>query len=363
MNQLNSRHLIFVIFGISIVALKTYPNIVILFAGRDSWIAVLIASILLFLFTIYIILICQKTETYNIYEIYDFALGKKLSTILLSLLYLTIFLTLIECSSIESSSIHENLFIETPPWYILIFFVMVGFYSINKGLNAVIIITVIGISFIMLAGMNLGIMTIKFKDNKFLFPILENGFDLNFLIATIKALGGYSSIFLFLPFLINLDTKERKHLTKSVIIALIIVIQMEILSMTGIITTFGPKRAINIWYPKLIQTQLVGYFGFLESGEFFVLLQMVGGWFVKYLLTFYTLLTLSKEFNFLSKYTTLIVSILVYIISFFIIRNAFFLLKFLNYYNYISLINFIIIPFFVFTLFIVKFNKKQKRLF
>lgn len=359
MDKLNARHFIFIILGTSIVALKTYPNIIIDYGGRDSWIAVSIASLLILLFTVYILWICKKTNTYNILEIYNSALGQRLGTIFLFLFIFTLLLTLIESSSIEANAMHQNMLLETPPWYILLFFIVVAIYSVSKGIPSIIIITILGIMFIMFAGINLGIMTIKYKESKYLFPILENGLDLNFWIATLKSLGTYAGVVIFLPFLVNIDEKEQHKLMKNSIIALIIVIQMEIISMTGVITTFGPKRAMSIWYPKLIQTQLVSYFGFLESGEFFVMLQMVGGWFIKYILAFYGLINLLKEFNLISKYSIYIISVLTFLFSFLISKNSFILLKFLIYYNYISLVNFIIIPFIVYTIFLIKFNVKN----
>lgn len=359
MDKLNARHFIFIILGTSIVTLKTYPNIIIDYGGRDSWIAVSIASLLILLFTVYILWICKKTNTYNILEIYSSALGQRFGTIFLFLFIFTLFLTLIESSSIEANAMHQNMLLETPPWYILLFFIVVAIYSVSKGIPSIIIITILGIMFIMFAGINLGIMTIKYKESKYLFPILENGLDLNFWIATLKSLGSYAGVVIFLPFLVNIDEKEQHKLMKNSIIGLIIVIQMEIISMTGVITTFGPKRAMSIWYPKLIQTQLVSYFGFLESGEFFVMLQMVGGWFIKYILAFYGLINLLKEFNLISKYSVYIISVLTFLFSFLISKNSFILLKFLIYYNYISLVNFIIIPFIVYTIFLIKFNVKN----
>lgn len=359
MDKLNARHFIFIILGTSIVALKTYPNIIIDYGGRDSWIAVSIASLLILLFTVYILWICKKTNTYNILKIYNSALGQRLGTIFLFLFIFTLLLTLIESSSIEANAMHQNMLLETPPWYILLFFIVVAIYSVSKGIPSIIIITILGIMFIMFAGINLGIMTIKYKESKYLFPILENGLDLNFWIATLKSLGTYAGVVIFLPFLVNIDEKEQHKLMKNSIIGLIIVIQMEIISMTGVITTFGPKRAMSIWYPKLIQTQLVSYFGFLESGEFFVMLQMVGGWFIKYILAFYGLINLLKEFNLISKYSIYIISVLTFLFSFLISKNSFILLKFLIYYNYISLVNFIIIPFIVYTIFLIKFNVKN----
>ncbi|MCY6371856.1 GerAB/ArcD/ProY family transporter [Clostridium ganghwense] len=356
MSKLNCRHFIFIILGTTIVGLKTYPNLIIQHAVRDSWIAVSIASVLIFLFTIYILWICKKTNTYNLSEIYNSALGKILGPICLFFFILTLFLTLIESSSIESNALRENLLLDTPSWYILLFFILIAIYSINKGLRALLMITIFAIITIMFAGINLGIMTTKYKQSKYLFPILENGLDLNFWIGTLKSLGCYSSIAIFLPFLVDINKKERHKLIKNSIIALIIVIQMQIISMTGIITTFGPKRALSIWYPKLIQTQLVSYFGFLESGEFFVMLQMVGGWFIKYILTFYAFLNLLKEFNISNEYNIYISSSAVLLSSFFISRNIFTLYKFLDYYIYISLINFIAVPLIIFTIFLIKYK-------
>lgn len=49
MDKLNTKHLMFIIWGTSIVAMKTYPNVFIINGGRDSWISVIIASIILFI--------------------------------------------------------------------------------------------------------------------------------------------------------------------------------------------------------------------------------------------------------------------------------------------------------------------------
>ena len=48
MDKLNTKHLMFIIWGTSIVAMKTYPNVFIVNGGSDSWISVIIASIILF---------------------------------------------------------------------------------------------------------------------------------------------------------------------------------------------------------------------------------------------------------------------------------------------------------------------------
>jgi spore germination protein (amino acid permease) len=355
MAKLNSRHFIFIIMGTSIVSLKTYPNLIIKEAGRDSWIAVILASVIIFFFTLYILWICKKTNCYDLFKIFT-SLGKVPGTILLFLYCISLFLTLIESSSIQASSMHENMLLETPPWFILLFFLLTSVYSIKKGLKALVIISVLGITFIMFAGMNLGVMTIKYKNPKYILPILAYGLDLDFWVATLKAVASYASITVFLPFLSKISDKPK--LIKNTMIALIIVIQMEIISTMGVITSFGPKRAQNIWYPKLIQTQLVSYFGFLESGEFFVMLQIVGGWFIKYILTFYALLTFLKKLEIFNKYSLYIITLLVFFISYWVSKDIFTLFKLLDYYLYIALLGFLLIPFIVFTVFLFKSTKR-----
>ncbi len=79
--------------------------------------------------------------------------------------------------------------------------------------------------------------------------------------------------------------------------------------------TFGPEKVITFSYPKLLQTQQVSYFRFLTLGELYVMLQMLGGWMLKYLITFYGILIILKGFNLKRKhliYLTYIISGLIY---------------------------------------------------
>lgn len=361
MGKFNSKQFLFIILGTCIVSFKTYPNIVINYGKRDAWIATLIASILVFIFYIYILKICLKTNSYNVHKIYTYALGDTLGNIFYVFFIFTMFLTLIESSAIEANSMHQNMLLETPPWYILLFFVISAGYAVSKGLRPLILITIVGIVFVMLAGINLGVLTAKYKENKYLYPILQYGFNKDMIIATIKSLGMYSAVGITFPYL-N-EVFDKKNIIRGSIVGLLIVLQMEIYSIIGVITTFGYKRAVTIYYPKLLQTQLVKHFDFLESGELFVMLQIVGGWFIKYCITFYALLKLLEAFNIKSKKSSIgIISVSVFVISYFAEKNSFKFLNFLIYYNYISLINFIIIPGIIFTVYYIKKadNKSRK---
>ncbi|WP_298836163.1 endospore germination permease [Clostridium sp.] len=356
MDKLNTKHLIFIIWGTSIVGMKTYPNVFIINGGRDSWISIIIASIIILFYFIYLLFVCKKTNSYDMVKIYRKALGKTFGDLFLILFILTLVLTLIESSSVEANALHLNMLSETPIWFFLLFILIPAIYVVKKGTRAITITTIVGISIIMFAGINLAILTAKYKHYSYLLPIMANGISKSFILSIIKALGCYGSIAICLPFLTRIYNKSK--IIKHCIIAILIVIQMEIVANIGLISTFGVARVLTINYPKLLQTQLVDYFGFIEGGEFYVMLQMVGGWFIKYVLDLSAILILLQKLSFFNKYWVYIISLFVFIISYFISAKVLVLYKFLDFYVYFSVISFILIPTIIFS--ISLFNNRQK---
>lgn len=357
MDRFSPKHFLFLILATAIVSLKTYPTIFIRDVGRDSWVGMIAASMIIFVFFTYIISIWKKHNNYSLTKIYETALGKKLGKLFIYMFIFSLFVTLVESAAAESNSMHTNMLNETPQWYLLIFFIGPALYTVRKDLVAVISVTIIGIVLIMIAGINLGILTAKYKKFQLLFPIFQNGITSGFFISTTKMLGLYGCVSISLPYLSKIF--DSKKMIKYTIIGLIILIQMQIVSVTGLIMTFGPQRVDVMNYPKLLQTQLVSYMRFLEFGELYVMLQILGGWLLKYLITFYGLLILLRELNIKRKaviYLSYILSVLVFIFSYALSNNLFILFDFFNVYSYFCLINFVIIPLFVFIL----FNKKTK---
>jgi spore germination protein (amino acid permease) len=342
----------FIIWGLIIVSIKTNINVFIREGGRDSWISMMFASFTILFFLMYVLKIFINNKDLNFVKVYKTALGNFLGSIFLFLLILTMFLTLIEAASVESNSMHTNLLIETPPWYLTMFFIIPAIYTVKKGVTPIIGVCIIGILFAMFAGINLVILTSKYKDYNYLLPVLKNGFTTGMFRAYIKSLGFYGNVLVLFSYFSFV--KDKKSIKKYCLVAILIVIQMHIVSMVGAIASYGADRVVNISYPKLNQTQEINYFGFLESGEFFVMFQIIGGWFVKYTLSFYALLKTLNEMNIKNKYLIYIISLLVFILTYFTATNIFFLNKFLNFYAYVCLINFIIIPFIMVTIFKIR---------
>ncbi|WML36915.1 endospore germination permease [Clostridium sp. OS1-26] len=285
MDKLNFKHLFFIICATTIPALKTYPQIFMRYAKKESWISVIIAGIIIILYFNYIIKICVKNNCFSLHEIYTNALGKLLGNLFLILFLFTLFLSLLGSASLETSVVHFNLFVESPNWYIALFIILPGLYTVLKGKNAVIIVIMVSIIISVINGINLYMLTYHFKEYKRLFPVFEKGINLDFFIGTAKALGLYASASIALPYIAQIKDKERVR--RCAVFTLIFVVQMIIVSIDGILVTFSVERANVIIFPKLIQTQLISYFGFIASGEFYVIFQVISGWFAKYVATFF----------------------------------------------------------------------------
>jgi spore germination protein (amino acid permease) len=349
MDTFSSRHYIVIIFTTTIVSLKTYPTVYLIYGKRDSWIAMIIASLMFFLFFMTMIKIWKKAKVLNMVEMYTKALGNKAGKVFIYLFISTLLLTLTESAAVEANSMRSNMLLDTPVWYFLLFFIFPCLYMVRQDIVAIVIICVVMILLIFLSGINLAILTAKYKRFEYLFPVLEEGINLNFIICIVKIFGLYSCIAISIPYLSIIEDKLK--LTRDVVIALLVVIQMQIVSVSGLVMTFAPQYLTNLSYPKLTQTQLVSYQRFLEYGELYVLFQMLGGWLLKYIVTFYALLLLLKDLNFSTKKLKIAaysISLLVYIGSYYLARDTFFLFRFLSLYSFICLLSFALIPFCVF---------------
>jgi spore germination protein (amino acid permease) len=355
MNKFNGSHLFFILTGITIISMKTYPTIYTTIGGRDSWISVICSGLILFAFAYIIITISKKNNNFNIREIYCTALGKTLGTIFLCFFMFSMFLTLVECSSVEANSMHTNMLHDTPPWFFIAFLIIPAIYTIVKGRNSVIIVTIVAIALIIIAGISLAILTQQYKHIQYLFPIMGNGITMHFAGSIVKSLAYLSSFSIILPMLTEFNNKNS--LRKYIGWTLVFIIQLAIVSTIGVLTTFGPARLNPIYYPKTIQAQLINYFEFLEGGELYVLLQLLGGWYIKYILTFLSIDMLLEKFNIKNKLIIFIITALVGISAYFCSSNTILLFKLLNIYLNIILVNYFIIPLIVFIIYHFR-NKK-----
>ncbi len=359
MDRFNGRHFALLIMGVAIVSLKTYPGIFLRNGSRESWIAIVIASLLIFFIYMYIINISEKNSRPNICQVYQTAFGNIIGNIAICIFIATLILTLIECSSVEANSMRENMLVETPNWYFLLFFIIPIIYVIFKDLTAIVMVTSIGIVLIILAGTNLAILTTRYKDYHLLLPVFHDGNYVGFFICIIKMLALYGCASIVLPY-IHVIGDSKKGMIRGTLLGLVMVIQMQIVSVTGLVATFSIERLNALNYPKLIQTQLVSYSQFIEFGELYVMLQILGGWMLKYMISFYAILLIFTNLHLKQKYikySIFIISTIVFIGAYVASKNLFVLFILLNYYAYICLANFVIMP----TVAYIIFHRKNRK--
>jgi spore germination protein (amino acid permease) len=347
----------------SIVSLKTYPVIFLKDGGRDSWVAVIISSIILIICYDYIIRIWINRDCHSLKEVFESGCGKFLGKIFLSLFAGTLFFTIVECAVVETDIIHFNLFIESPQWYVLFFIILPGIYVVKKGKNAVIVTIIFAMVISIINGINLYFLTFPYKKYNRLFPLFENGLNYGFFIAVIKSLGLFATAAIALVYLS--EVKKTKKLRLCTLISTIFIAQMIISSITGILATFTVERAAAITFPKLIQTQLISYFGFIANGEFYVIFQVLAGWLAKYIITFFALLIILRELRIDKLFNMNVlpysISALVYVIAYVISNNLLSMFQFVNVYCYTCLINFLIIPIVIFTIFAIRTKHKNSK--
>lgn len=348
MDKLSSKHIIFIMLGLSIISLETYSKSLIKTSQSDTWIAMIIASVFFLIIYYYIFKICKDTNSYNYEEIYFHSLGKFLGGILILFLLLTLYLSLVECSAVEANSLHTNFLYATPTWFFILMFILPALYSIRKGKITLVIITLISVILIITAEIILIILSAKYKTLTNLFPVLVNGFTYSMLNTVLKTLGLYSFIFASIPFF--KDVFDKSKLKKDILLGLLIICTLEIISYIGTIATFGAKRAAMISYPKVIQSQQISYLNFFENGELLIIFQIVISWYIKYILIFYSIIKLLKNLKLFNKYLPFIITFLVAIPSFIISENIKVLFSLISYYSYICLLNLMLIPLIVFTI-------------
>ncbi|MCH3965933.1 MAG: endospore germination permease [Clostridium sp.] len=358
MDKLNFKHIFFLICAVSIASQKTYPEIFINLSGRDSWVADIAACVIMILYFDYIVNIWVKNKCKSIIDVFDGAFGKLLGRCLLAIFVLGMFLSLVESASVESSVMHTNMFIESPVWYIALFVVLPGLYIVKNGKQSVMIVIIISMVISVFNGINLSILTQQYKDYRRLFPIFQNGLNINFFTSIVKTVGMYSSISIVIPLLSQLKTDKK--LRKYAFLSNLFIAQMVIVSTIGLLATFNSERASTLVYGKLIQTQLVTYFGFIASGEFYVIFQTIASWFAKYIASFFSIMVILKElrpgYKLPSLKIQIVLTLIVYIISYFSARKLLVLFKLLNIYIYICIVLFFILPIAAFTI----FNFKNK---
>ncbi len=348
MDGLYSKYIFFLIMGVSVASIKTYPSIFFREGRNESWIGVICASVLIAVYAAFLVKHILKKDSFSFPQFCQDTFGKVFGTIIKLFYSVILLLTMVESCSVPASLFHTNFFIESPMWYILLFFTIPAAYIVKNGEKSVIVSCIIGITGSIFNGINLYMLTYKYKIYRRLFPVFLKGFTLQSLFSFIKILGLFS--FFIIPLMLIGRIKNKGNLKRSIMVGVLFTCQMLIVSTIGTLATFNIERSITISYPKMIQTQLIRSIRFelLASGEFYVIFQVVTSWTLKYIITFTVLLLLLSSFNILNKVSKniqiIIITFLTYILALISAGNLLTFFNILNIFAYICFFSYFILP-------------------
>lgn len=365
MDELYSKYIFFLLLGVSVVSIKTYPHIFMKDGRSESWIGIIAASLIIFIYAIFLTKLVLKKDTFSFDQFCQDTFGKILGIIIKIIFSIVLFLTIVESCSVPSSLFHTNFFIESPIWYILLFFTLPGAYILKNGDKSVIALCIMGIIGSIFNGINLYMLTYRYKIYRRLFPIFLKGFTFGFILSFIKILGLYS--FFIIPLILIGKIENKSKLKGYIIIGVLFTCQMLIISTIGTLSTFNIERSINISYPKMIQSQLISStkFELLASGEFYVIFQVVTGWTLKYIVTFTALLKLLSSFSILDRISRniqiYIITFLAYICALPSANNILTLFNLLDVFAYICFFTYFILPIIMMLVYTIK-NKITNKL-
>lgn len=356
--QLSEKHLFFIMVPLGIVAIKTYSSLFVRIIGHDTYIVVALAVLIFTAISTYSIWILKRNKNYNIFQVYTVALGKRSGSLFYFFLLCTIFVNLIECAGVISNLLHINVILETPIWYILIFIVFTGTFAANQKTSTTIAVVTINVILISFAGIQLSMLVSPYKRFERLLPILADGFTMRHFQGLILCLGGVGSIVIAYFYL--QDIVKTKNIIRYAFLSLVFVSQLLIVSISGHTAVFITERFQNIWYPAIIEAQLISQFKFAEAGELYIMLQSVNGWSIKFIICYHCFLRLigmdyAKPFN--PKIYGL--SVLLLLITYGVANKVAVLFQFLHVYLYLSFVNFVILPPIIYTIFHLRNGKNR----
>ncbi|MCQ2969552.1 MAG: endospore germination permease [Clostridium sp.] len=356
-NKISTKHYIIFIYAVTFVSLKVYCSQFITIGGRDTWVCLIIAFILLIAISTYLLGIIEKRGNYSINNIFTIGLSKTFGNILLFLFAIGLFLSSLEATMVEANCIKTCFFLSTPQWYIILFFLLPSLFLISKKISTVLIFTTINVICFIANCLILNIFSEPYKNTEYILPVFGNNLTIsNYFNCFLLLLGCISSFAISLPYLKHLTKAD--NLKKHSFIALCIIALYSIYSMIGIISCFGPSRAANLFYPEYTMSQRIKLGGFIDFGELFFLVETVIGLFLKYILSTYGIYIIYKNYIKNHKIFVAAYSIIIFILGSLLSKNNYILFNILKYYNYSNLFFFILIPLIAFTAFLMKSSKK-----
>lgn len=270
-------HVIFL--SMTFIGLKNHVTILpslLTNSGRDSWIAVILATLLVIPWLLLLVHIQKKLNGTPMREwlLQNNSIAGKV------FIYVTVFYLLLVAAFTMRETLQwvSTTFLTVTPILILFFiYTLLCIFLATSNLQSIVMVNVIVLFGVLVLGFFVAFVNIQVKDHSLLLPLFENGYT-----PVLKSIVYPASGFVELLMLLFIQHYFKEQLRFShLLIMLLLLSWLTLGPLVGAIAEFGPIEAAKQRYPAYEEWRLATIGRFIEHLDFFSIYQWLTGAFVR----------------------------------------------------------------------------------
>ncbi|MDD9147731.1 MULTISPECIES: GerAB/ArcD/ProY family transporter [unclassified Sporolactobacillus] len=252
-------------------------------AGRDGWLSIILAFILISLWGFLLIYIYNGTGRGHLFSWLDRHIGTWPTTLLKVMISLYLVFLAFTTSKEMTAWTKVAYLVNTPSVFLIILFTILCALMASTSLQSLAITNVFLLTIIVILGWFVGISNMHFKDFSLLRPVLEQGMGPVF-SGTIYTLSGAIELMMVL----FLSHKVHGSINyKALAINAFLLSFLTAGPFIGAITEFGPVEASKQTFPAYEEWSILTLGRFIEHVDFFSIYQWLSGAFIRVSLLLY----------------------------------------------------------------------------
>ncbi|MDW0114442.1 endospore germination permease [Sporosarcina saromensis] len=281
MNKIGSISILHVIFlSMTVIGLKNHVTILpplLAVGGRDSWMAVIGAAVLIFPWLFLLMYIHKATNQEPLIDWLSVHVGQATTSIIRYVL--AVFLLIIAAFSLAETLqwITGTFLPESPMLLMLLIYTGLCIVFASSNLQTIVMVNVLVLFWVVVLGFFVAFTNIQVKEYELLLPMLEHGLK-PVAASLVYPASGFVELFMLLFLQHRFKTQMRWY---HYGIMLFILMGLTIGPLIGAITEFGPDEAAKQRYPAYEEWGLVSIGRFIEHLDFLSIYQWLTGAFVR----------------------------------------------------------------------------------
>ncbi|MHC8515544.1 endospore germination permease [Sporosarcina sp. ITBMC105] len=281
MNKVGTVSILHVIFlSMTVVGLKNHVTILpplLSVGGRDGWMSVIAAAVLVFPWLYLLMYIHKTTNQEPLMDYLETHIGKK--TTLIIRYVVAIYLLLIAAFTLAETLqwITGTFLPESPMLLMLFIYTGLCVFFASSNLQTIVMVNVLVLFWVVVLGFFVAFTNIQVKEYELLLPMLEHGVK-PVATALVYPASGFVELLMLLFLQHRFKSKIRWY---HYGIMLFILMGLTVGPLIGAITEFGPDEAAKQRYPAYEEWGLVAIGRFIEHLDFLSIYQWLTGAFVR----------------------------------------------------------------------------------